>query len=98
MEDALFGEVLDALEATGQADDTLVLFMSDHGDYCGAHGLYLKGIPAFREAYHVPCIARWPSGIQKPWPTWSGSCPGPILHHLSDVAGGVSDQRHTVAA
>jgi len=66
MEDTMFGEVLDALDATGQADDTLVIFLSDHGDYCGDHGLYLKGIPAFREAYHVPCIMRWPKGIQQP--------------------------------
>ena len=66
LQDALLGEVLDALEATGQADNTLVLFLSDHGDYCGAHGLYLKGVPAFREAYHVPCIARWPEGIANP--------------------------------
>jgi arylsulfatase A-like enzyme len=65
-QDDLLGRVLDALDATGQADDTLVLFLSDHGDYCGAHGLYLKGVPAFREAYHVPCIARWPSGLAAP--------------------------------
>jgi arylsulfatase A-like enzyme len=66
MEDAMFGELLDALDATGQADNTLVIFLSDHGDYCGDHGLYLKGIPAFREAYHVPCIMRWPAGIVEP--------------------------------
>ena len=66
LEDALFGEVLDALDASGQADNTLVIFMSDHGDYCGAHGLYLKGVPAFREAYHIPCIMRWPRGIHNP--------------------------------
>lgn len=66
MEDALFGEVLDALDATGQADNTLVLRLSDHGDYCGAHGLYLKGVPAFREAYNVACIVRWPTGISNP--------------------------------
>jgi arylsulfatase A-like enzyme len=64
LEDALFGEVLDALEASGQADDTLVLFLSDHGDYLGAHGLYMKGVAAFREAYHIPCIMRWPKGIE----------------------------------
>jgi arylsulfatase A-like enzyme len=63
LEDALLGEVLDALDASGQADNTLVIFLSDHGDYCGDHGLYLKGAPAFREAYHVPCIMRWPDGI-----------------------------------
>ena len=66
MEDALFGEVLEALDATGEADRTLVIFLSDHGDYCGAHGLYLKGVPAFREAYNVPCIVRWPEGITRP--------------------------------
>ncbi len=66
IQDALLGEVLDALEETGQADNTLVVFLSDHGDYCGAHGLYLKGVPAFREAYHVPCIMRWPNGITNP--------------------------------
>ena len=66
LQDELLGEVLDALDASGQAGDTLVVFMSDHGDYVGAHGLYLKGVPAFREAYHVPCIMRWPAGIRNP--------------------------------
>lgn len=66
MEDALFELVLDALEATGQADNTIVVYVSDHGDYVGAHGLYCKGVPAFREAYNVPLIVRWPSGVAKP--------------------------------
>jgi arylsulfatase A-like enzyme len=66
LEDDLLGEVLDALDESGQADNTLVIFMSDHGEYCGDHGLYLKGVPAFREAYHVPCIMRWPAGIEAP--------------------------------
>jgi arylsulfatase A-like enzyme len=66
MEDTLFGLVLDALRETGQEENTLVIYMSDHGDYCGAHGLYCKGVPAFREAYHVPTIMRWPRGIINP--------------------------------
>jgi arylsulfatase A-like enzyme len=66
MEDALFCLVMDALNATGQADDTMVIYLSDHGEYCGAHGLYCKGVPAFREAYHVPTIIRWPKGIAEP--------------------------------
>ncbi len=64
--DDIFGAVLDALDATGQAEDTVVLRTSDHGDYAGAHGLFLKGVPAFREAYHIPLIARWPRGIANP--------------------------------
>jgi arylsulfatase A-like enzyme len=66
MMDAMFGEVLSALDRTGQADNTLVLRMSDHGEYCGAHGLFMKGVAAFREAYHIPVIARWPQGIPNP--------------------------------
>lgn len=66
MEDAMLGEVLDVLEASGEAENTVVIFLSDHGDYCGAHGLYLKGVPAFRQAYNIPCIIRWPEGITDP--------------------------------
>jgi arylsulfatase A-like enzyme len=64
--DDLFGQVLAALEATGQADNTLVVYTSDHGDYCGEHGLFAKGIPCFRGAYNVPAILRWPAGIKQP--------------------------------
>lgn len=64
--DELLGDVLDALDRTGSTDNTLVVQTSDHGDYAGAHGLFLKGVPAFREAYRVPAIARWPRGILNP--------------------------------
>jgi arylsulfatase A-like enzyme len=62
-EDALFGKVLEALEETGEADHTLVLYVSDHGDYNGEHGLWCKGLPCFKGAYHVPAVIRWPEGI-----------------------------------
>lgn len=64
--DDLFGRLLDAVEASGQGENTLVLFCSDHGDYAGEHGLFHKGIPAFRGAYHVPAVVRWPRGIENP--------------------------------
>jgi arylsulfatase A-like enzyme len=66
MQDAFFGQLLDALEKTGQADNTLVIYCSDHGDYAGAHGLWAKGVPSFREAYNIPCVMRWPKGISSP--------------------------------
>lgn len=65
-EDELLGRLLERLDEKGQTDDTLVLLLSDHGDYVGAHGLFLKGVPAFREAYNIPAILRWPSGIESP--------------------------------
>jgi len=64
--DDRIGRVLAALDASGQAEDTIVLFCSDHGDYCGDHGLFVKGIASFRGAYHVPAILRWPGGIARP--------------------------------
>jgi arylsulfatase A-like enzyme len=64
--DDLFGQLLNALEKNGQSENTLVLYCSDHGDYCGEHGLFAKGIPSFKGAYHVPAIVRWPKGIEAP--------------------------------
>jgi len=66
MQDDFLGMVLDALEKTGQAENTLVIFMSDHGDYVGAHGLFMKGVAAFNECYRIPCVMRWPKGIANP--------------------------------
>ncbi len=64
--DELFGRLLAKLDAVGQTDNTLVLYCSDHGDYCGDHGLFAKGIPCYRGAYHVPAVVRWPAGIRQP--------------------------------
>lgn len=80
LEDRYFGMILKALEQTGVADDTLVLFVADHGEYNFAHGLQNMGIPAFREAYHVPVVARWPNGI-----TRSGRAVDDIVW-LADIA------------
>jgi arylsulfatase A-like enzyme len=64
--DDMFGQLLKALDATGQADETLVLFTSDHADYVGEHGLFAKGIPCFQGAYHIPAVVRWPRGVRDP--------------------------------
>ncbi|MFJ5552881.1 sulfatase-like hydrolase/transferase [Streptomyces sp. NPDC093225] len=48
--------VLDALEASGQADRTVVVFTSDHGEMAGAHGLRQKGNLVYDENVHVPFI------------------------------------------
>ena len=65
-QDELFGRLLTALEETGQADDTIVLYLSDHGDYTGEHGLWTKGLPSFTPAYHVPLLARVPGTTARP--------------------------------
>ena len=65
MIDDLIGQVLDALEASGKADDTLVLFTADHGDMCGGHGMVWKSTDAFyEELVRVPLVFRWPGRIR----------------------------------
>ena len=54
--DRHIGAVLDALEASGQADDTIVIFTADHGEQAGAHHLRQKGGVAFKESVNVPLV------------------------------------------
>ena len=60
MLDDQVGRILATLDELGMAENTIVVYTSDHGDYLGAHRLLLKGIPAFEEAYRVPLIIRGP--------------------------------------
>ena len=62
--DAQVGRILEALEATGQRERTLVVFMSDHGELLGDHGLYLKGPYFYEPAIRVPLIVSWPGVVQ----------------------------------
>jgi arylsulfatase len=52
--------VLDALEATGQADGTIVIFTADHGEMAGSHGLRQKANFVYDENFHVPLIISHP--------------------------------------
>lgn len=54
------GRLLDALDAEGIADDTLVIFTSDHGDLLGDHGLYKKGPTFYEGLLNVGAIFRGP--------------------------------------
>ena len=44
--DCSVGRILDTLEDTGLADDTIVVFCSDHGDFTGEHRMTCKGGPS----------------------------------------------------
>ena len=57
------GRILQALEVAGLADDTLVIFTSDHGEMLGNHQQLLKGPQLYDDLTHVPLIARWPGEI-----------------------------------
>lgn len=54
------GIVLDALDASGLADDTLVLFTSDHGYFLGQHGRFEKH-SCYDPGIRAAVVARWPA-------------------------------------
>jgi arylsulfatase A-like enzyme len=59
--DKAIGRILDSLEQSGMAEDTVVVFTSDHGDLVGAHGgLMQKWYNAYDEAIRVPLLVRGP--------------------------------------
>ena len=57
------GRMLAALEQTGQRENTLIVFMSDHGEMLGDHGLVLKGCRFYEGLVRVPLILNWPGQI-----------------------------------
>lgn len=57
--DAQIGQILDALRETGQEDNTIVLFTSDHGEMAGAHELNQKH-SLYDESARVPLIVAGP--------------------------------------
>jgi arylsulfatase A-like enzyme len=62
MLDAEIGRILDALEESGRADNTLVVFTSDHGEGGARHSRVQKWYP-YEESARVPLIARLPGVI-----------------------------------
>lgn len=62
MIDDAIGDILKVLEETGQADNTVIIFNSDHGDYLGDYNLLLKGPWMHSSVTHVPMIWAEPDG------------------------------------
>jgi len=56
------GRVLDHLDATGQAENTVVVYTSDQGFFLGEHGWFDKRF-MYEESLRMPCIVRYPQEI-----------------------------------
>lgn len=74
--DDCVGRILQSLQASGQADNTIVIFTSDHGDWMGDHGIMLKGPLHYQGLIRVPFI-------------WSDPEAGKHARRRSDLAGTV---------
>lgn len=60
--DREFERLLKALEETGQAENTIVVYTSDHGEMMGSHGYMGKRLP-WDESCNVPFIVRYPGKV-----------------------------------
>ena len=58
--DAQVGRILETLQRLGLAENTMVVYSTDHGDLCGGHGLIDKHYVMYEDVTHVPLIIRWP--------------------------------------
>lgn len=69
--DRSVGRILARLEQHGLADNTIVVFTSDHGDQLGAHRMVGKSV-MYEESVRIPCFIRVPGGrgghrVMSPW-------------------------------
>ena len=78
------GRMLDELERTGQRENTVVIFTSDHGNLIGDHGLNAKGCRFYEGLVRVPLIVSRPKHMREGF-----ACEG--LVELTDLAPTLAD-------
>jgi len=109
--DDQIGRIVETLKETGQLENTYIVFTSDHGELLGAHGLFLKGVPAYEEVYRIPLVIAGPDvkpavyddvfvSIVDLAPTlceWTGSAPLPGIdgHSLVPMLRGEPIERES---
>ena len=59
------GEILKALERSGQLDNTIIVFTSDNGYFYGEHGLSVERRLAYEESIRLPLLVRYPKLIKQ---------------------------------
>lgn len=62
--DKYIGQILDHLDGLGLAENTLVVFTTDHGEFLGQHGLRAKGPFHYEDLIRIPFLARYPGQIE----------------------------------
>ena len=62
--DDQLGRILEALDETGQRDNTVIIFTSDHGEMLGDHGLIQKGCRFYEGLVRVPLIFSWKGNFE----------------------------------
>ena len=85
--DKQIGRLVAFLKDQGLYDDTIIVFTSDHGDLCGAHGLFCKGVPAFEDVYRIPFVMKLPGNRNGGMVSDVHTCSCDLMPTLLDAAG-----------
>ncbi|MCY3681891.1 MAG: sulfatase-like hydrolase/transferase [Gemmatimonadetes bacterium] len=86
--DAQIERVLNALDANGQAENTIVMFVSDHGDMVGQFGMVYKlTYCGYDTLMKVPCLVRWPGRIEAGSVNTSLNSSVDVMPTILDLAG-----------
>ncbi len=72
--DQAIGRVLDALRRTGQWDDTIIAFTSDHGDMCGSHQMLDKHYVLYDDICRVPLMVKVPGHAPRTCDRFVSNC------------------------
>jgi len=62
--DDQIGRIVAAIDEHLDAENTLVVHTSDHGDFTGSHRQFNKGPLMYEGTYHIPLVARWPAVVE----------------------------------
>ncbi|MBN1346275.1 MAG: sulfatase-like hydrolase/transferase [Phycisphaerae bacterium] len=85
--DAEIGRILSALDRLGLADNTLVVYTTDHGEFMGGHGCIFKAYMMYEDLMRVPFIARMPGTVPKAKTTQALASSVDLMPTLLDVCG-----------
>jgi arylsulfatase A-like enzyme len=90
-QDDYLGELLDVVNGRANANNTLTIFVADHGDGLGDHNYFGHAFVAYEELVHVPLIIHWPQRIPTPQRIGVPVSTRRVFHTLLDAAGYLPD-------
>ena len=86
-QDDYLGRLFGVLAARENRDNTLTIFVADHGDGLGEHGYMGHAFVAYQELVHVPLIVNWPRRLPKAGRVTTPVSTRRVFHTMLEAAG-----------
>lgn len=90
-QDEYLGPLFEAIKRRANADNTLTIVVSDHGDGLGEHGYFGHAFVAYQELLHVPLVMHWPDRIRTGTQIDTPVSTRRIYHTILDAAGSLPE-------